>query len=269
MGALRDDFLSSMKDEHIHRYQKQTYCEAKKRLMQKVSPIIREIHTSAVCMVVEPIINERWLNKLDLENINKNIVYRTDCETNKLSSAKPAHKWNYPDRYNINTMRKLLKSDPIISKCDNESLVSGYLRNNDNHIYIPSDIIIMTTLFCGVISSLLPYITRHKNKYFDIGQYYQYTHNEFKTIKCNTHIYDVCKSMRYSKSYDVSPWESDRQHTIYLCVSIRKDLTTNHRKSFHRSPERTFCFYNMIPILKFTKQIGRKQLSLKGWLNQS
>ena len=46
------------------------YTAAKKKLVQTLlSPTIQEFYKSAICMDVEPIINESWMNKLDLENM--------------------------------------------------------------------------------------------------------------------------------------------------------------------------------------------------------
>ena len=45
------------------------------KLVQTLSPAIKVIYQFAICMDVEPLINERWLNKLDFENMEKSIVY--------------------------------------------------------------------------------------------------------------------------------------------------------------------------------------------------
>ena len=201
-------------------------------------------------MDIEPLIKDRWLNKIDIDNLDKHIVYiRSYYVWRDLPRIGSCPLYN---DYNESEMRYLLKYDPIISKCGNDVFVYGYLRrNSDSNIYIPFDIVSIITLFCGVISSLLPYKI---NEYSDFGQYY-FSRNEASVIR---NIYGAWETMKnlYYRKHDTY-WHSNHTAEIYLCAPLIPQKINKSTKSVP--------FNELIPILKISKKKGYNKINWKGW----
>ena len=164
----------------------------KVEVFKVLSTYISYIHYFAIYLEVECILSHYWFKKILKKNLKENIVFIHCIDKWKELSSRDVESALLSKSYDALAFKKLLRNDPIISQCDNELLVYGYLRNNDNQIYIPSDIVRIITLLCGVISSLLPSIT-NDNKYFDFGQYHV---SKNEKLLCYTHVYDVCKFLK-------------------------------------------------------------------------
>ena len=94
--------------------------------------------------------------------------------------------------HRVEGFQRLLKMDPIIRESENEILVHGYLRRNDNDISVPKEIVELIVIHSGVISLLLPWING-ADKFYDFGQYYL-SRNDI--IYYYHHIYDVAECFK-------------------------------------------------------------------------
>eukprot|EP01084_Bolivina_argentea_P316532 548708_1 len=193
----------------------------KRKFLQNCIQKIRYFQQYVIEMDIECLIKDQWINKLNKYPFK--IVYTTDIKTKRNINHSS-------DKYNEYDIKQILKYDPILKHCDYDLLISGYFKNN-KHRQIPQDIMVLCILYCGVISSLLPFKFVSQ---CDFGEYHYLRNTEINNVS-------------------VLPFEESEN--IYICFLLLDEDNDGEQ----------YRYNNIIPLFKINQVKSPKTMEFHGF----